>query len=191
MKEAGGEEIAPLLGIIGWSGAGKTTLLEQLIPILRRRGLTVSAIKHTHHQVDLDRPGKDSYRLRQAGAQEIILAGRERFALLHENTEASEEPPPLYDLAARFAAVDVILVEGFRHENFPKLEVHRPILGKPLFAPQDASILAVITDEPDLVARGHDLASRPILPLHQLESIADFVLAWWQKEQRSEMRKDF
>ncbi|MDI9349728.1 MAG: molybdopterin-guanine dinucleotide biosynthesis protein B [Candidatus Symbiobacter sp.] len=168
----------PILGLVGWSGAGKTSLLEKLIPFLRQRGLIVAAIKHTHHTVDLDQPGKDSYRLRQAGASEVILAGRERFALLHENRAAATEPPSLTSLVARLAAADLVLVEGFRHENFPKLEIHRPELGKKLFAPEDDAILAVVTDQPDRLRAMPGLGQRPVLDLNDLAAVGEFILTW-------------
>ena len=167
-----------ILGMVGWSCAGKTSLLERIIPILRGSGLTVSAIKHTHHAVDLDQPGKDSYRLRQAGAAEIILAGRERFALLHENREKSQEPPPLSELVARLSPVDLVLVEGFRHEKIAKLEIYRENLGKPLFAPQDSDILAVLTDTPSAQAIIDAILPRPTLDLNDSKAISEFIVAW-------------
>ncbi|MCX8506517.1 MAG: molybdopterin-guanine dinucleotide biosynthesis protein B [Alphaproteobacteria bacterium] len=185
MHHSGGD--IPILGIMGWSGAGKTTLLEQLIPDLRQSGLKVSVIKHTHHTVDLDQPGKDSYRMRQAGATEIILAGQTRFALLHEIAQNSpnplnlSEPPPLASLVPRLTKVDLVLVEGFRHENFPKIEIYRAALGKKLIAPEDSAVLAVATDLPNALQNRPDLADlagRPILDLNNIPAISAFIRNW-------------
>lgn len=132
-----------VLGIAGWSGAGKTTLIEALVPRLRAAGLTVSTIKHTHHGVDLDRPGKDSWRHRQAGAHEVIIASPGRWALLHEEPGAEPGLPALLD---RLGAVDLVLVEGFRRYPIPKLEIHRPALGRPPLWPDWPDVVAVATD---------------------------------------------
>jgi molybdopterin-guanine dinucleotide biosynthesis protein B len=115
-----------VLGIVGWSGSGKTTLLTALIPLLRARGLSVSTVKHAHHGFDMDRPGKDSYRHRAAGAHEVLVATAQRWALLHE---VDGPEPDLPALLSRLAPVDLVLVEGFKTHAFPKLEVHRPALG--------------------------------------------------------------
>ena len=131
-----------LLGIVGWSGAGKTTLIEKLLPALAARGLTVSTLKHTHHSVDLDQPGKDSHRHRQAGAVEVMLVSTARFALLRE----TPQPLDLDALVARMAPVDLILVEGFKLEEMPKIEVYRAALGKPRLWPDMAGIVAMATD---------------------------------------------
>ena len=112
-----------VLGIVGWSGSGKTTLLTALLPLLRARGLTVSTVKHTHHGFDMDRPGKDTYRHREAGAHEVLVAAGTRWALLHE---VIGPEPSLPELLARMQPVDLVLVEGFKTHPFPKLEVHRP-----------------------------------------------------------------
>ncbi|WP_297483369.1 molybdopterin-guanine dinucleotide biosynthesis protein B [Ferrovum sp.] len=135
-----------LFGITGYSGSGKTTLIEKLIPLFREWGLRVSVIKHAHHQVDLDQPGKDSWRFREAGSQEVLLATSRRWFLMHENRECSE--PCLEDLTACLAPCDLVLVEGFKHEPMPKLEVWRASTEKPLISPGDANILAVASDRP-------------------------------------------
>ncbi|MCC9003934.1 MAG: molybdopterin-guanine dinucleotide biosynthesis protein B, partial [Candidatus Competibacter sp.] len=114
-----------VLGISGWSGCGKTTLMVALIPRLRARGLTVSTLKHAHHDVDLDTPGKDTWRHREAGAHEVILATGRRWALLHELRGELEEPLPA-ELLARLQPVDLVLVEGWKTDAFPKLEIWRP-----------------------------------------------------------------
>ncbi|MCE1241430.1 MAG: molybdopterin-guanine dinucleotide biosynthesis protein B [Azonexaceae bacterium] len=156
-----------IFGIAGWSGSGKTTLLEKLIPRLIARGLKVSVIKHAHHGFDIDKPGKDSWRHREAGAGEVMLASGSRWALMHECR--NEPEPVLADLVARLAPCDLVLVEGFKQEPVPKLEVHRPANGKPpLFAERD-DIVAVACDEP--IA-----APIPVLPLNDIDAVADFVI---------------
>lgn len=157
-----------VLGLAGWSGSGKTTLLTALLPLLIGHGLRVSTVKHTHHAVDLDRPGKDSYRHRAAGAHEVMVASSARWALLHE---VAGEEPPLSALLARMAPVDLVLVEGFKTSPYPKLEVHRPALGKPPLWPGRADILAVASDAAALPG-----CDRPVLPLDQPEAIAAWVL---------------
>lgn len=135
-----------VLGIAGYSGAGKTTLLEKLIPLLRADGMSISIIKHAHCGFDIDQPGKDSFRHRQAGAGEVLVAGEQRWALMHENTNA--EPPRLQDLLEKFSPCDLVLVEGWKRDAIPKVEVHRAANGKPWLYPEDANIIAVASDEP-------------------------------------------
>ena len=135
-----------ILGLAGWSGVGKTTLLTQLIPHLRAGGISVSTIKHAHHAFDIDQPGKDSYRHREAGAGEVLIASSRRWALMHELRNEAE--PSLADLLGHLSPVDLVLVEGFRRHPHPKLEVHRPSLGKPLLCLEDRHIVAVATDAP-------------------------------------------
>lgn len=135
-----------VLGITGYSGAGKTTLLERLIPLLVADGLAVSVIKHAHCGFDVDQPGKDSYRQRQAGAGEVLVACDARWALMHENREA---PPPTLDaLIERLAPCDLVLVEGWKRDPMPKIEVHRQANGQPWLYPEDAQVLAVASDVP-------------------------------------------
>ena len=134
-----------VLGVVGWSGSGKTTLIERVLPLLRARGISVSTVKHAHHGFDMDRPGKDSYRHRAAGAREVMVVSGGRWALLHE---AGEAMPPLSALLDRLTPVDLVLVEGFKTYPFPKLEVWRPALGKPPIWPEEAGVLAVATDAP-------------------------------------------
>jgi molybdopterin-guanine dinucleotide biosynthesis protein B len=133
-----------VLGIAGYSGAGKTTLLEKLIPLLRADGAVVSVIKHVHCGFDIDQPGKDSYRHRQAGAGEVLVAGEARWALMHENERAG--PPRLQDLLGRLSPCDLVLVEGWKREPIPRIEVHRQASGKPWLYPEDDRILAVASD---------------------------------------------
>lgn len=157
-----------VFGLAGWSGSGKTTLMEGLVRELCGRGLSVSTIKHTHHDFDIDRPGKDSHRHREAGAREVLLAGGQRWALMHELRGAAE--PTLEEMLARMAPVDLILVEGFKAHPHDKLEVHRPTLGKPMLWPNDPRIVAVASDQ---ALEGVGL---PVLDLDDVTGVADFIL---------------
>jgi len=164
-----------VFGIAGYSGSGKTTLLEKLIPQLTGRGLSVSVIKHAHHGFDIDRPGKDSYRHREAGASEVLLSCHDRWALMRERR--SEQEVTLAELLGRLAPCDLVLIEGFKQEPVPKLEVYRPENGKPPLFPERRDIVAVATD----VAIDTDL---PKLPLNDMAAIADFIIATLQLEER-------
>jgi|OpeIllAssembly_1097287.scaffolds.fasta_scaffold217304_3 molybdopterin-guanine dinucleotide biosynthesis protein B len=161
----------PVLGFAAWSGTGKTTLLVQLLPRLRGRGLRVGMVKHAHHSFDVDQPGKDSYELRKAGASPMLVASSRRWALMADLDQ--EREPVLQEMLDRLdpSGLDVILVEGFKHEAFPKIELHRPAIGKPLLFPDDASVIAVATDAP--LAQPTQL---PVLDLNDVEAMADFVL---------------
>lgn len=156
-----------VLGLVGWSGSGKTTLLVGLIPIFRELGLKISTIKHAHHAVELDKPGKDSYRHRHAGAEETILANAARFALFSEHREAPE--PDLGALVARLAPVDLVLVEGFKSYAFPKLEVYRPNLGKPPLWP-DMAVIGVASDQ----VLG--TCPVPVMDLNAPQVVAGFII---------------
>lgn len=156
-----------ILGLAGWSGSGKTTLLTALVPLLTARGLSVSTLKHAHHEFDIDRPGKDSWRHREAGAREVMVASSRRWALMHELRGGPE--PSLDELAARMSPVDLLLIEGFKRHPHPKIEVHRPSLGKPLLYPDDPYIVALASDEPVP-------APIPLLPLGDPERIVAFIL---------------
>ena len=135
-----------VFGVVGWKNNGKTTLVERLVGHLTDSGYRVSTVKHAHHEVDLDQPGKDTWRHRQAGAREVVLATARRWAVIHE---LRDEPEPALDaLLARMTPVDLVLVEGFKRFWHPKLEVHRRERGTPLLAAEDASIVALATDEP-------------------------------------------
>ncbi|MFN2308899.1 MAG: molybdopterin-guanine dinucleotide biosynthesis protein B [Gammaproteobacteria bacterium] len=138
----------PVLGIAAWSGTGKTHLLVQVLPLLRARGLRVGVLKHAHHAFDIDHPGKDSHALRKAGAEQMLIASNQRWALMVEAPVPGDVS--LWEMLARLdrAALDLILVEGFRHERFPKLELHRAALGKPLLFPDDDAIIALASDTP-------------------------------------------
>ncbi len=140
-------------------------MLTRLLPLLRQAGLRVSTMKRTHHSVDLDQPGKDSFRHRQAGAEEVMVVSGSRWALLRE----TPEPPPLRELAARLAPVDLVLVEGFKTDDFPKIEVHRPALGKTPLWPGLGSVVAVASDDSGLAC------VPPLLPLNDAAEIARFV----------------
>ena len=157
------------MGLAGWSGSGKTTLLAQLLPVLIGRGYRVSTIKHAHHAFDVDTPGKDSWVHRQAGASEVLVASAARFALLAEHRGGVE--PELPELLARLAPVDLVLVEGFKRDPHPKLEISRSATGKPYLWPGDATIAAVAADH---AVPGCD---RMVLDLNDIVAIADCVLA--------------
>jgi molybdopterin-guanine dinucleotide biosynthesis adapter protein len=139
-----------VIGLAGWSGAGKTTLIVKLIPALKARGFSVSTLKHAHHAFDIDKPGKDSYQHREAGATEVLVTSANRWALMHELRGAPE--PSLHDLLAHLAQVDLVIVEGFKAEAHAKLEVHRLANGKPFLFPEDAHIKAVVSDFADPAA---------------------------------------
>jgi molybdopterin-guanine dinucleotide biosynthesis adapter protein len=164
-----------IFGIAGYSGSGKTTLLEKLIPQFTARGLKVSVIKHAHHGFDIDRPGKDSYRHRAAGASEVLLSCNDRWALMHERRD--EPDVTLDELLARLAPCDLVLIEGFKQEPVPKLEVYRPENGKPPLFPERSDIVAVASD----VALATSL---PRLALDDVAGIADFVMNTLQLQER-------
>ena len=155
-------------GVTGWKNAGKTGLMERLVAEFTARGMSVSTIKHAHHAVDVDQKGTDSYRHREAGAREVVLASAKRFAVMHELRDAEE--PTLEALIARLAPVDLVLVEGYKRAPHPKIEAYRAAAGHPLIAPESVSIRAVAADcEVE--------APCPVLPLDDTGAIADFILA--------------
>jgi molybdopterin-guanine dinucleotide biosynthesis protein B len=157
-----------IFGLAGWSGSGKTTLMTALIPEFTSLGLTVSTVKHAHHSFDIDQPGKDSWRHRQAGAQEVMISSAHRWALMRELRGAAE--PSLDELLEQMSPVDLVLVEGFKRHPHPKVEVYRRALGKPLLHPEDPYVVAIAADE--------ELAefSVPCLPLSDAGAIARFML---------------
>ena len=163
----------PVLAVVGWSGSGKTTLLEHLVAGLSGAGLRINIVKHSHHDIELEPPRKDSARLRLAGAAEVMIASPYRIAIMRELRAAPE--PPLAELLARLSPADLTLVEGYKWETLPKLEVHRPVLGKPALYSDDATIVAVVSD----VAR--PAALRPgvaWLDLNDIGAVLDWVGTW-------------
>ena len=161
-----------VIGLAGWSGAGKTTLIVKLIPALQARGLGVSTLKHAHHHFEIDQPGKDSFRHREAGAHEVLIASSNRFALLHELRGAPE--PSLATLIGKLEPVDILIIEGFRHEPHAKLEVHRAANAKPFLFPDDTNIKALVSDAPEA---GALFGTRlPYAHLDAIESAVDLIL---------------
>ena len=156
-----------VIGIAGWSGAGKTTLLTRVIPCLTARGLRVSTIKHAHHEFDIDQPGKDSHTHRQAGATEVLVSSANRFALMHELRGNREWT--LDALLEKLSPVDLVLVEGFKTQAHPKLEVFRAVVKKPPLHPQDENIVAIASDKP-LEAKV------PVVSLDDIEAVSDILV---------------
>jgi len=170
----------PLLGFIGWSGSGKTTLLAKLIAILRGRGLRIAVVKNTHHDLEIDLPGKDSYILRQAGANQVLITGRNRWALISETPELAE--PDLSELLTHldYTHLDWIFVEGFKHFPFPCIEVHRPSCARSLLFPEYPQIIAIACDAQLTIP-----CSLPILNLNDPPSIVKFILEMRPVENKS------
>tara|TARA_B100000700_G_C14910610_1_gene792056 strand:+ start:17 stop:535 length:519 start_codon:yes stop_codon:yes gene_type:complete len=166
------EKNPPLVGFCAYSGTGKTTLLTRLIPVFKEKGLRIGMIKHAHHQFDIDHPGKDSYELRKAGASEIIIASSKRWALVHECHKKKDEPT-LEDLLKHLSLreLDLVLVEGFKHEPLIKIELNRPSLGHPFLFPNDSSIIAIAMDEKP--SKNFEL---PVLNLNEGDQIAKFII---------------
>jgi molybdopterin-guanine dinucleotide biosynthesis protein B len=159
-----------VIGLAGWSGAGKTTLLARLIPLLTGRGLRVSTMKHAHEGFDVDRPGKDSFVHRQAGASEVLIASARRFVLMHELGARTE--PSLADLLQRMGPTDLIIIEGFKAERHVKIEIHRAIAGKPFLYPQDPHIVALASDHRLLDCR------LPQASLDDTQAVLELVLSF-------------
>ncbi len=161
----------PILGFAAFSGTGKTTLLVRLIPLLKKQGKRIGLIKHAHHSFDVDQPGKDSHLLRQAGASPVMVVSEKRRAIIYESPQPEEVhlQEQLKYLACH--DLDLILVEGFKHEDFPKIELHRPALEYPLLFPQDPNIIAVASDQ---ALPCH--CPLPLLDLNSPRKIADFIL---------------
>lgn len=160
--------LTKVIGFAGWSGSGKTTLVTRLIPALIARGRRVSTVKHAHHDFDVDQPGKDSHDHRLAGAAEVLVASSRRFALMHEYRGEAELS--LAELLAKLAPADVVIVEGFKRDPIPKIEVHRPDVGKPLLQPDDPHIVAVASPAP------LDGLPVPHLPLDDIDAIVAFLI---------------
>jgi molybdopterin-guanine dinucleotide biosynthesis protein B len=167
----------PVIGFAAFSGTGKTTLLCQVIPLLIRQGLRLGLIKHSHHRFEMDRPGKDSFVLRQAGAQQVLVASRRRCAIMSQrkSQDRFSQGPSLADFLERLqnTELDLILVEGYKYYPLPKIELHRPSLGHPLLAPDDPDIVAVATD----TALKQTLTV-PLLDINQPTAIAEFIMAY-------------
>ena len=157
-----------IYGVVGWKNAGKTGLMERLVAEIAARGFTVSTIKHAHHSFDVDHPGKDSFRHRAAGAREVLLASRNRWALMNELRDADE--PPLTELLSKLSPVDLVLVEGYKRDAHPKIEAFRAATGNSLIAAEDNSIRAVASD----TALELDC---PVFDLDDTTAIADFILS--------------
>ena len=153
-------------GVIGWKNSGKTSLMERLVSEITGRGFSVSTVKHVHHSVDLDQPGKDTFRHRAAGAREVVLASADRLAIMVEHRGAEPELPAVL---ARMSPVDLILVEGYKRDAHPKVEVWREDTGHPLIQPGDPLVRAVATDA------ALDLPV-PVLDLNDTKAVADFIL---------------
>jgi molybdopterin-guanine dinucleotide biosynthesis adapter protein len=156
-----------VIGFAGWSGSGKTTLIEQLIPWFAAKGLRISVIKHAHHRFDVDVPGKDSYRHRQAGATQVLITSSRRWVLMHELRGDSE--PTLQEQLSQLASCDLVLVEGFRQAGIAKIEVYRPALQEPLIAASDTHVVAVASDAPVNV-------NVPVLDLNNPPAVGYFIL---------------
>jgi molybdopterin-guanine dinucleotide biosynthesis adapter protein len=157
-----------VIGFAGWSGSGKTTLIVKLIPALISRRLSVSTLKHAHHSLEIDKPGKDSYAHREAGAHEVLVASAKRWALMHELR--SEDEPRLADLLARLSEVDLVIVEGFKREAHAKIEVHRAVVGKPLLYPEDRNIVGLVSDMPPTTSE------LKFAPIDDIGGVCDLVL---------------
>jgi molybdopterin-guanine dinucleotide biosynthesis protein B len=158
-----------VIGLAGWSGSGKTTLLTKAIPRLTARGLRVSTLKHAHHTFDIDQPGKDSFAHRAAGATEVLVGAASRWALVHELR--GEDEPGLPSLLRRLSPVDLVVIEGYKREPHPKLEVYRAAVGKSLLHPGDPHIVAIAADGP------LPEATVPVIPLDDIEAVVDTLLA--------------
>lgn len=156
-----------LYGITGWKNSGKTGLMERLVAEITGRGISVSTLKHAHHAFDVDQPGKDSYRHRAAGAQEVLLASGKRWALMHELRGSDE--PPLGVLLDKLSPVDLVLIEGYKRETHAKIEAHRAATGQALLAPGNPTIRAVASDSAPRL-------DRPVFDLNDTGAIADFIL---------------
>jgi molybdopterin-guanine dinucleotide biosynthesis protein B len=159
-----------IIGLAGWSGSGKTTLITKVLPRLIARGNKVSTLKHAHHGFDLDKPGKDSFMHRESGATEVIISSERRWAVLHELRGEAEWDLPA--LLSKAAPVDMVLVEGFKRDPFPKLEIYRAENGKPLLHPDDPYIVAIATD-----AKLADV-KLPVVDLNDIEAVSDVLLKY-------------
>ena len=167
----------PVLGFAAYSGTGKTTLLKQLIPLLAAQDVRVGVIKHAHHNFDIDKPGKDSYELRQAGARQMLVASSRRWALMVENDTPGDSRLDVLVRRLDPDSIDLVLVEGFKHVAFTRIELHRPALGHPLLYPDDSSIIALAADAP------LDSGDLPLLDLNDAAAISGFIFSWLRLQQ--------
>ncbi|MEN8175328.1 MAG: molybdopterin-guanine dinucleotide biosynthesis protein B [Pseudomonadota bacterium] len=163
----------PVLGVVAYSGTGKTTLLTRLIPVLADTGVRVAVVKHSHHDFEIDKPGKDSHRVREAGARSVLIASPYRAALVTEGDRRTEPELPVLLRMLPAQEIDLVLAEGYRTLEFAKIEVHRPALGVPPLYPEDDNIIAVAADAPLAIP-----VHRPVLPLDSPDEIALFVRNW-------------
>lgn len=161
----------PIIGFSAYSGSGKTTLLEKLIPIFTKRKLKIAVIKHAHHSFDIDHPEKDSYKIRKAGAQQILISSQKRWAMIHEH-ETEDSELSLQQALEQISAdnIDFVIVEGFKSAPIPKIEIHRPALGKPLISAKDNFVIAIATDDPNDID-----TPLPLLDLNDAAQIARYI----------------
>ena len=173
----------PVLGFAAFSGTGKTTLLVKLLPLMKLQGLRVAMIKHAHHDFDIDKPGKDSFELRKAGADQVLIASDKRYALMTEYEEQAE--PELADLIKQLDLenIDLVLVEGFRHLPFAKIELHRPSTGSKLIFPEDESVVAIASDE------NIETGNLPLLNLNATEEVAGFINRWLDNQRAKNVKQ--
>ncbi|WP_347312307.1 molybdopterin-guanine dinucleotide biosynthesis protein B [Defluviimonas sp. SAOS-178_SWC] len=157
-----------IYGVTGWKNSGKTHLVERLVTEITGRGFSVSTVKHAHHATEIDHPGRDSFRHREAGAREVLVASPARWALMHELRGAEE--PALAELLEKLSPVDLVLIEGYKRESHPKVETHRAATGRPLLAPDNPTVRAVASDS------AHPGLALPVLDLDDTGAIADFIL---------------
>jgi molybdopterin-guanine dinucleotide biosynthesis protein B len=160
---------AKVLGVVGWSGSGKTTLITRLIPVLTGRGMRIATLKHAHHAFDVDQPGKDSYEHRKAGASEVIVSSARRWAQMHEVGNGPEAT--MAELLQRLSPCDIVLIEGFKTEQHPKLEVFRKSAEKTPLHPEDKHIIAIASDQ------SFPHAGIPVVDLNDIEAVADLICA--------------
>ncbi len=157
-----------VFGLAGWSGSGKTTLIVRIVPLIVARGISVSTVKHAHHNFDVDKPGKDSFKHRDAGATEVLVTSANRWALMHELRGTPE--PTLDDLLSRMSEVDLVIVEGFKHFPHDKIEVFARATGQPLLAPSDPNVVAIAADSPVPETK------LPVFDREDGDTIVDFIL---------------